>query len=32
MGKKILGITPGDYRDWNKISTWTLTLPELIET
>lgn len=22
IGKKILGVTPGDYRDWDEISTW----------
>ncbi len=29
MGKMILGITPGDYRDWKKIEARVLSLPGL---
>jgi len=31
MGKMILGITPGDYRDWKKIDAWAVTLPGLVQ-
>jgi menaquinone-dependent protoporphyrinogen oxidase len=26
MGKKILGVTPGDYRNWDEIKTWATGL------
>lgn len=29
MGKLMLGITPGDYRDWKKIEEWAVSLPGL---
>ena len=29
IGKMILGITPGDYRDWNRIKEWAGSLTEL---
>jgi menaquinone-dependent protoporphyrinogen oxidase len=29
MGKLVLGITPGDYRDWKKIEDWAVSLPGL---
>jgi menaquinone-dependent protoporphyrinogen IX oxidase len=31
MGKLMLGITPGDYRDWKKIEDWAVSLPGLAE-
>jgi menaquinone-dependent protoporphyrinogen oxidase len=31
MGKMILGIKPGDYRDWKKIEEWTVSLVENIK-
>jgi len=29
IGKLMLGITPGDYRDWKKIEGWAVSLPSL---
>lgn len=31
MGKKILGIVPGDFVDWDKINCWTLSLLDHIK-
>lgn len=30
MGKMIMGLAPGDYRDWNKIRDWTLSINEVL--
>lgn len=30
MGKVILGIVPGDYRDWNKIKGWAGNLVDIL--
>lgn len=32
MGKMILGVTPGDYRNWNKISVWATSLVKIVNS
>jgi len=30
MGKMILGVTPGDYRNWDEIRTWATALVKIV--
>ncbi|MFH1213826.1 MAG: hypothetical protein V1681_07040, partial [Candidatus Neomarinimicrobiota bacterium] len=30
MGKMILGVTPGDYRNWDEINAWMTSLVKIV--